>query len=94
MKPADMGVFVLVTKAQELAAELAHSGMAGNAEVIRELCRRVVPTKIVPSGGSHPRKFVADPGPLVPIKDGLTWCDQCDKRVQRGCQSKFCKVAA
>ena len=87
---AQTSVFALVTKAQELAELLDHAGMATNGELVRELCRRVVPVKIVPTRGK-PMRLVADP---IGVPIGKAWCDQCEQMVDGPCQSQFCKRVA
>lgn len=82
----------LIAVAQLLAESLENDRRPKAAETVRELIRRVVPTKIVRTGGSHPKRIVADPmPPIVQYKKGV-WCDQCDKLVLKTCSSKFCKV--
>ena len=90
-------LFSLVTKAHTLANMLANMGMTTNAQVVRELVKRVVPVKVVPTrphvrpSRSKPSQFVADP---IRPPDGKTWCEQCQKLVTVGCQSRFCKVTS
>ena len=84
----DEPLFVLVTKARTLADMLANMGMHQNAEVIRELVKRVVPVKLVPTRGK-PVRLLDDP---IAAPTDRKWCDQCQKLVATGCQSKFCKV--
>lgn len=58
--PAEMSVFALVTAAQDFAATLPGS----DAELVRELCRRVVPMKVIRTRGRGER-FVATIKPEV-----------------------------
>lgn len=93
MPPAEEPLRELLANAYVLAESLENDRRPQAAALVRELVARVVPMKVVRSGGSNPRKFVPDPLPIVQTKRG-TWCDQCDRIVERGCNSKFCKVAA
>ena len=82
----------LLANAEVLADTLDNDRRPQAAALVRELIRRVVPMKVVRTGGSHPRKFVPDePLPLVKHRPGV-WCDQCDKLVLQACSSRFCKV--
>jgi len=88
MKPnADTPLFDLVTQAQTLASSLHDGGLTINAEIIRELCRRVVPVKVVPTRGK-PIAFTPVPMPAV---NGKVWCSQCESMVAKRCQSLLCK---
>jgi len=98
MPLAEEPLRVLLANAEVLAETLDNDQRPQSAALIRELIKRVVPMKMVRSGGSHPKKFVPiDLLPLPKLKPG-TWCDQCDKLVSdaeaRACTSQFCKVAA
>ena len=98
MPLAEEPLRVLLANAEVLAETLDNDQRPQSAALIRELIKRVVPMKMVRSGGSHPKKFVPiDLPPLPKLKPG-TWCDQCDKLVSdaeaRACKSQFCKVAA
>lgn len=94
MPPQEEPLRVLLSNADVLAESLDNDRRPKAAALVRELIARVVPMKVVRSGGSHPRKFVPDL--MEPVKQNKrgTWCDQCDRIVDRGCESRFCKVAA
>lgn len=92
MPPAEEPLRDLLANAFVLAESLENDRRPQAAALVRELVARVVPMKVVRSGGSNPRKFVPEAlAPIVQTKRG-TWCDQCDKLVLKGCASKFCKV--
>ncbi len=94
MPPREEPLRDLLANAYVLAESLENDRRPQAAALVRELVARVVPTKIVRSGGANPKKIVPDVlEPIVQNKRGV-WCDQCDKLVQKGCASKFCKVAA
>lgn len=89
----------LLANAHVLAESLENDRRPQAAALVRELVARVVPMKIVRSGGSHPKRFVrADDLPPLPKQKPGTWCAQCDKLVSdaeaRVCRDKFCKVPA
>jgi hypothetical protein len=90
MMPREEPLRDLVANAYVLAESLDNDRRPQAAALVRELIARVVPTKIIRSGGSNPRKIVMDQ-PIVQVKAGI-WCEQCDRRVDRACSSKFCKV--
>lgn len=94
MPPRDEPLRDLVANAYVLAESLENDRRPQAAALIRELINRVVPLKVVRSGGSNPKKFV--PEVIEPIQQNKrgTWCDQCDRIVMKGCASRFCKVAA
>ena len=85
---SDEPLFQLVTQARTLADMLASMGMARNADVVRELIKRVVPIKVIPTRG-RPMSIVSDP---IAPPDGKVFCAQCDRLVSKGCGSQFCKV--
>jgi hypothetical protein len=88
---ANMPVFDLVTHAKMIADTLDNMGMPTNAEMVREMCRRVVPVKFVPTRGVQ-LKAVLLPIPTIP--PARPWCEQCERIVDARCGSNFCKVAA
>lgn len=95
--PAGMSIFALTTSAYEVAEFLEVIGSREKAAVIRELIKRAVPTKIVPSRGTArvQPKPVSEPA-ILPVSDGKVWCGQCDRRVpsskQTTCSSRFCSL--
>lgn len=91
--PANMSVFSLVTAAR-LLADTLEGEVPVNAEIIRELCRRVVPVKIVPTRGKPMAVVPVAMPELIAPPVGKSWCNQCEALVDKGCGSKFCKVAA
>lgn len=94
MPPKEEPLRDLLANALVLAESLENDRRPQAATLVRELVARVVPTKIVRSGGSNPKRIVADPmPPIVQYKKGV-WCEQCDKLVLQSCSSKFCKVPA
>ncbi len=97
MSLADTPLRDLLANAEVLAESLASDRRPHAAALIRELVARVVPMKVVRTGGTHPKRIVPDDLPPLQARPG-TWCDQCDKLVSdaeaRACRSQFCKVAA
>ncbi|NBT78167.1 MAG: hypothetical protein EBT04_06885 [Betaproteobacteria bacterium] len=94
MPPREEPLRDLLANAYVLAESLENDRRPQAAALVRGLIDRVVPTKVVRSGGSHPKKIV--PEALEPIRQTKrgTWCDQCDRIVLKGCTSRFCKVTA
>lgn len=99
MPPREEPLRDLIANALVLAESLENDRRPQAGALVRELVQRVVPMKVVRTGGSHPRKLVHEPiEPIIKFaaeqaKRGQ-WCDQCERLVQKGCQSRFCKVAA
>jgi hypothetical protein len=96
MPPAEEPLRALLANAEVLAESLDNDRRPQSAALIRELIKRVVPMKVVRSGGSHPKRFVpTDLPPLPKLKPGV-WCAQCDKLVLpaevAACRSDFCKA--
>lgn len=92
MPPREEPLRDLVANAFVLAESLENDRRPQAAALVRELVARVVPTKIVRTGGSHPKRIVIDE-PIKQTKRGI-WCEQCDRMVDRACASKFCKVTS
>jgi len=94
MPPREEPLRDLLANAYVLAESLENDRRPQAAALVRELVARVVPTKVVRTGGTHPKRIVSDV--MEPIKQNKrgTWCDQCDRIVDKGCASRFCKVAA
>lgn len=88
----------LLANAEVLAESLEADRRPKAAALIRELVARVVPMKVVPSGGSNAKRFVPDDLPQHIVVRPGKWCGQCDRLVSDAdaakCQSRFCKVAA
>lgn len=94
MPPREEPLRDLLANAYVLAESLENDNRPKAAQLIRDLCSRVVPTKVVRTGGSAPKRIVPDSlPPIIQYKKGV-WCDQCDKLVLQACSSRFCKVAA
>ena len=83
----------VVTAALRFSEQLESRDEAQKAELVRELCRRVVPIKII-SEKSGKHKIVADPIPEVPGRSD--WCRFCEMYVTQKeastCKSRHCSL--
>jgi len=99
---ATMSVFALAKAGRAIAGKL-QSTKPESAAIIREICSRMIPTKIVPSRNSvriiHQTLKEPDIPKAVAIELGdeapaikKTWCDQCESMVAMRCRSARCPI--